>query len=171
MNFIPILRHWFSIPFRVNQLGNNQSIFIYTALGNNSNWSLSTDVSWLTPSILNGVTEGTIDVGVNTSGLATGLHTGNITIVPVQSTISPITVPVTLIINPDVPVKTATWKDGIDGAMSVTVDDGYGSGFEELQSNGFQGTYVCNGTSPPSFYTDFYNAGMELGSHLANHPC
>jgi hypothetical protein len=28
-----------------------------------------------------------------------------------------------------------------------------------------------NGTSPPSFYTAYYNAGMELGSHLVNHPC
>ena len=31
--------------------------------------------------------------------------------------------------------------------------------------------YVMNGSTPPSFYTDYYNAGMELGSHLVNHPC
>ena len=130
MNFILILRSLVFNSVQGQSVGNTQSIFIYTTLGNNSNWSLSTNVSWLTPSILNGVTEGTIDVGVNTSGLATGLHTGNITFVPVQSTISPITVPVTLIINPDVPVKTATWRDGKDGAMSVSVDDGYSSGFE-----------------------------------------
>ncbi len=55
--------------------------------------------------------------------------------------------------------------------MSVSVDDGNPSGFDALQSNGFQGTYVSNGTSPPFFYTDFYNAGMELGSHMVNHPC
>ena len=41
----------------------------------------------------------------------------------------------------------------------------------ELQSNGFQGTYVYIGTTPPSFYTAFYNAGMELGSHFVNHLC
>jgi hypothetical protein len=55
--------------------------------------------------------------------------------------------------------------------MSVSVDDGYDTASDILEENGFQGTYVYNGTTPPDYYPDLYDAGMELGSHLANHPC
>ena len=152
-------------------LSDTRSIFIATSLGRHVNWSLSANVSWLTPNLLSGSTEGTLKVGVNTSGLESGLHEGNITIVSSDPTTDPVIVPVTLIVNPDIPVKVVTWKDGKDGAMSVSVDDGQPSGFSELQMNGFKGTYVYNGTTPPSFYSSYYNAGMELGSHLVNHTC
>ena len=171
MHFILILKHLVFNSVQGHSISDTRSLFIYTAEDNNINWNLSTNVSWLTPSTTSGVTEGTIQVGVNTNGLTAGLHNGNITISSTQPVADPITVPVTLIINPDVPVTATTWKDGKDGAMSVCVDDGESSGFSVLQSSGFQGTYVSNGTSPPPFYPQYYNAGMELGSHLVNHPC
>src|ERR1035437_6031637 len=154
-----------------HSLSETRSIFIFTALGTTINWSQSKDVSWLTTNLINGVTEGILEVGVNTTGLQPGIYYGNITIVSPQSSAGPIIVKVTLVINPDVPVNITTWKDGHAGAMSVSVDDGQPSGFDELQSNGFSGTYVYIGTIPPSFYTDYYNAGMELGSHTVNHNC
>ena len=152
-------------------LTDTRSLFIFTAHGNTIYWAQSTDVSWLTPNLHIGETEAVLSVGVNTNGLTSGLHYGNIILESSQSSTGPIMIPVTLIINPDVPVKVTTWKDGKDAAMSVSVDDGNSSGFDVLQTNGFYGTYVCNGTSPPSFYSGYFNAGMELGSHLVNHPC
>jgi hypothetical protein len=154
-----------------HSLSDTQSINIFTTFGKNIAWSQSSGVSWLSSNLQNGVTEGTIRVGVNTTGLVSGIYAGNITIESSQSNNGSVNVPVTLIIDPDIPVKATTWKDGISAAMSVSVDDGNSSGFDALQMNGFQGTFVSNGTSPPSYYTSFYNVGMELGSHLVNHSC
>ncbi|MDA8172468.1 MAG: hypothetical protein M0Z48_11660 [Nitrospiraceae bacterium] len=54
--------------------------------------------------------------------------------------------------------------------MSVWVDDGNSSCFTELQNAGFEGTYVTN-DPVPSFYPQYYGAGMELGCHLFYHTC
>jgi gliding motility-associated-like protein len=163
-----------SIVFKAVQghaLNDTRSVFIFAALGSTMNWSDSKDVSWLTLNLQNGVTDGVLEVGVNTTGMISGIYNGNITLSSAQSVAGPVIIPVTLVINPDVPVQITTWKDGYGSAMSVSVDDGQSSGFDVLQSNGFSGTYVCIGTVPPSFYTDYYNAGMELGSHTVNHHC
>jgi gliding motility-associated-like protein len=163
-----------SIVFNAVQghsLSDTRSIFIFTSLGTTINWSQSKDVSWLTPDLQNGVTDGILKIGVNITGKQPGIYYGNITIQSPQSSAGPVIVSVTLVINPDVPVKITTWRDGHNGAMSVCVDDSKSSGFDELQANGFKGTYVLEGVSPPSFYTDYYNAGMELGSHTVDHPC
>ncbi len=156
---------------RGQSISETRDIFVYTSEDNSVGWTLTSNVSWLVPSVSEGITEGLFDVRVNTTGLTEGLHNGTITIVSTDGSANPVTIPVTLIINPDVPVKATAWKDGRDAAMSISVDDGEGSGFEALYANGVGGTYVCNGTTPPSFYNSYYNAGMELGSHLATHPC
>jgi hypothetical protein len=152
-------------------INDTRSIFISSANGANIIWNQATDVSWINADLQSGVTEGVLKVAVNSSDLASGIHHGNIILESTQSNAGPVIIPVTIIINPNVPVKATTWKNGKDGAMSVSVDDGQGSGFNELLANGFQGTYVYNGTVPPPFYTDYYNAGMELGSHLVHHIC
>jgi gliding motility-associated-like protein len=156
-----------------HSLNDTRSVFIFTALGTSISWSQSTNVTWLTTNLSNGVTatDTILEVGVNIAGKQPGTYTGNITLVSPQSSVGPVIISVTLVINPDVPVKITTWKDGHSGAMSVSVDDSYGSGFDELQSNGYSGTYVLQGVTPPSFYTDYFNAGMELGSHTVHHPC
>ena len=111
-------------------------------------WSQSTNVSWLSPDLENGVTDGVLKIGVNTSGLQPGIHYGNITIkFTCNQQLVLLIIPVTLIINPDVPVSITTWKDGHDAAMSVSVDDSQPSGFDALQANGFKGTYVLQGIS------------------------
>ena len=148
-----------------------RSIFIFSSSGNIIEWKQSADVSWLIADTRNGVTDGKLKVSVNPSGLAPGIYHGNITIESLQSTTGSIVIPVSLIVNPDMPVKITAWKDGIEGAMSISVDDGQPSGFNELNNNGFKGTYVTNGSIPPPFYTAYYNSGMELGSHLVSHPC
>ncbi|MBK7711883.1 MAG: T9SS type A sorting domain-containing protein [Bacteroidales bacterium] len=152
-------------------LSEKRSLFIFSAMGKIIGWKQSSDASWITCDTENGLTDAVLKIGVNTSGLEPGLYHGNIKLESVQSTGEPVIIPVSLIVNPNVPVKISLWKDGVDGAMSVSVDDGQPSGYDELSKNGFKGTYVTNGTTPPAFYTAYYNAGMELGSHLVNHPC
>jgi gliding motility-associated-like protein len=154
-------------------LSDRHSIFIFSTLETTMTWTRTKDVSWLTTDLSNGVSDSQsiLEIGVNTSGMSSGIYLGHITLVSAQSDADPVIISVSLIINPDVPVQITTWKDGYSSAMSVSIDDGQSSAFDELQANGFKGTYVTNGTVPPSFYTDYYNAGMELGSHLVNHPC
>ena len=148
-----------------------RSLFIFSAEGTIIGWKQSADVAWITSGIQNGSTEAVQKIGVNTTGMEPGIYHGNIKLESDQSTGDAIIIPVSLIVNPDIPVKISLWKEGIDAAMSVSVDDGQPSGFDELTKNGFKGTYVTNGTTPPSFYHGYYVAGMELGSHLVNHPC
>ncbi|MBN1597317.1 MAG: T9SS type A sorting domain-containing protein, partial [Bacteroidales bacterium] len=152
-------------------LSAQQSINIFSANNNTLNWTHTIDVPWIIPDKQNGVTDDVLKVGINTTGLQQGIHNGNITFTSPQSTGGPVVVPVTLIVNPDVPVKPTTWKDDHSGVMSVTVDDGLPTAFEKLQSHGFQGSYFYHGTTPPSYYSDFFSAGMELGSHLTTHSC
>ena len=148
-----------------------RSLFIYTSLGTSINWSESKNASWLTTDAHSGSTDDVLKVGVNTTGLTAGTYNGTVTVQSAQSSIGPIVVHITLIVNPDVPVQITTWKDGYSGAMSVSVDDSKPSGFDDLVANGFSGSYVMLSTTPPSFYADYYNAGMELGCHTVTHTC
>ena len=163
-----------SIVFKATQgeqLTASRPVFLYTSLGNIIGWKQSTDVSWLSADLNKGVTDGILKLSADPSGLMPGVFNGNLTLESSQSITGSVIIPVSLIVNPDIPIKIAVWKDNKEGAMSVSVDDGQPSAFAELNNNGFKGTYVMNGLTPPSFYTDYYNAGMELGSHLVNHPC
>ncbi len=148
-----------------------RSLFISSTFGNTITWTQSADVSWLSGNLQKGSTDGILKLSVNTSGMQVGTWHGNIRLESAQSVSGPVIIPVSLIINPEIPVTMETWKDGKSGAMSVSVDDGQSSGFIELVNNGFKGTYVYNGTSVPLFYKEFYNAGMEVGPHLVDHPC
>ena len=151
--------------------GYTRSIFLTTTQGGSITWSLSTDASWISPDLSSGSTDGVLKISVSPYGLSAGTYNGSITIDSPESNSGPVTIDVTLIINPDVPVIITPWKDGRNGAMSVSVDDSRESGFDPLQANGFKGTYVLEGTNPPSFYTTYYNAGMELGCHTVSHNC
>jgi Beta xylosidase C-terminal Concanavalin A-like domain/Secretion system C-terminal sorting domain len=148
-----------------------RSVFISTSKGNIIRWNQSSDVPWLAADLKNGVTDGIVKVSALTAGLKAGIYQGSINLESSQSVTGPVTIAVTLIINPEGPVEPLTWKDGKAGAMSVSVDDGQPSAFYELNNNNFKGTYVTNGSTPPSFYSSYSQAGMELGSHLINHPC
>ncbi|MFN8240006.1 MAG: hypothetical protein U0X39_04545 [Bacteroidales bacterium] len=137
---------------------NTRPIYVYTTLDRNIPWVLTSDSQWLTTNIQSGFTEGQIRVGVNTTGLSVGTHTGHITLQSYLSTIPPVTLPVTVIINPVTPVTGADWYNGYPGAMSVSVDNGDATGFQQLVDNGFVGTYVSNYGTPPPFYASYFNA-------------
>lgn len=134
------------------------------------NWSYSIDVSWLTAFPTSGSTPGDITIAAETEGLEPGVYSGAVT-VDAPLAMNAQTVKVTLVVNPDCPVRVSTWKDGYRGAMSISVDDGDPSCFNELTRNGSKGTYFTNGYLPPPYYTSYYQAGMELGSHLLDHVC
>ncbi len=155
-----------------NTSGTLRSVFLFSSTdGGALDWSLSKNASWITTDITNGITQGVLKVGVNTTSLQHGTYTGNVVLHAPLSTAADVVVSVTLIINQDVPVIAASWKDGFDAAMTVSVDDSYGSGYSALQANGFSGTYYLWDVTPPSFAGSYYNTGMELGCHTVNHPC
>ncbi|MCP5103494.1 MAG: hypothetical protein GY950_08955 [bacterium] len=59
-------------------------------------WSLTTDQTWLTCSPTSGTGNGVVTVSVDTTGLAVGTHTANISIADTNAANSPLTIPVTL---------------------------------------------------------------------------
>lgn len=154
-----------------NTSGSQRSVFLFTTTdGDAMSWSLTKNASWITTDVTSGTTEGILRIGVNTASLQHGTYTGNVVLHAPLSTASDVVISVTLIINQDVPVVTTTWKDGYDAAMSVSVDS-RNTGFDVLQSYGFKATYFTQDSPTPSYLLDFYNAGMEVGSHTINHPC
>jgi len=134
-----------------------------------ANWTLTNTASWLLTSITNGSTPDSADLSVDTSGLLPGVYE---TVIACEAPGAVGTnARVTLIINPAERVQIAPWKGGLRGAMSLSVDDGDPSGFADLYAHGLRGTYVMNGDVAPNYYTEYYEAGMELGSHTITHVC
>jgi N,N-dimethylformamidase beta subunit-like, C-terminal/Domain of unknown function (DUF4082)/Viral BACON domain len=72
-----------SLTFTAQVGGGNpasQSISLYDEGTGSVNWTASSSASWLTASATSGTTPYTMNVSVNTSGLAAGTYTGTITI-------------------------------------------------------------------------------------------
>lgn len=78
----------------------NQSVSITNTGGGTLNWSASSNASWLSVSPASGTAPSTSTASVNISGLAAGTYNGAITITATGATNSPISVPVTLTVNP-----------------------------------------------------------------------
>jgi hypothetical protein len=63
-------------------------------------WSVDGNAPWLTLYPTSGIDSGTVTASVNISGLLPGTYDASITITGIETTNSPITIPVTLTINP-----------------------------------------------------------------------
>ena len=135
------------------------------------NWTLTNTASWLTASSTNGNTPAAFDLSVNTTGLTPGVYETALQFGVPGAANDPATLTVKLIVNPDVRARASVWRDGKKSALSVWVDDGNTTMFNILNTNGFDGTYVLNGTNVPSIFNTYSAAGMELGAHLVNHNC
>lgn len=131
--------------------------------------SLTTDAAWLVVAGGTGQTPVVASLSAQCAGLTVGTHSAVVTATPTSGEVAAI--PVLVVINPAIPVEVTTWKDGHAGAFSSTTDDGQLAGFAAEQAAGVKATFVMNGTEPPSGYDDLVAAGMEVGSHLANHTC
>jgi len=149
----------------------SQTLHVLPEGSNATAWDLITYAPWLQVLPQSGAVPADVSVSINTSGLSPGVYTGKITFTSDMVTNCPHTAGVTLVLNPNVPVKVSTWRGAHNGAMSVSVDDGWGAYFDNLVRNGFTGIYVANGTIAPSFYPAFYSAGIDLGGHTASHNC
>lgn len=133
-------------------------------------WWATNSTPWLQMMETNGSTPGTCRVAVDTTGLPTGVYEAQVTFGGIDA--MPVTAVVNLIVNPAGRVQPATWKNARRGAMSVSTDDSYPSGYAELRTNGFRGTFLLWNVFPiPSLFTEAYADGMELGTHTFNHYC
>ena len=133
-------------------------------------FNVTNNNSWLSVSPMSGTTPAVCNVSVNTSNLAAGTYEGILQIGR-TNTVSG-TVTVKLIVNPATRAKVATWQGSKSGAMTVWVDDSFSVAFNQLNTNGFTGTYALWGVNPiPGLFTNYYLAGMEMASHTVDHPC
>jgi len=78
----------------------NQTVSITNTGGGTLNWTASDNATWLTISPTSGTAPSTLTASVNISGLTAGTYNGTITISATGATNSPVSVPVTLTVNP-----------------------------------------------------------------------
>jgi hypothetical protein len=133
-------------------------------------WTAGSDSAWLSTSVTNGQTPGSCNVTANTAGLASGTYAGSLSFASGGASNGPV-VAVKLIVNPASRVRVATWRNQRPAAMSVSVDDSQLVAFDELSTNGLCGSYLMWHLIAPSAYTNYFQAGMELGAHTVDHPC
>lgn len=135
-------------------------------------WFVTNATPWISVDASNGFDSGFCNIGVNTSGLASGVYEAALLVGAPGASNTPAMLRVTLIVNPASRVRVATWRGGNRGAMTSWVDDSGETAFNTLYTNGFAGTYVIWDLTPiPPVYTNFYLAGMELGAHTVDHLC
>ncbi len=92
-----------SLSFTATAGGANpasQSVSISNTGGGTLNWTASSNQSWLSVSPTSGTAPSTATVSVNITGLAAGTYNGAITISATGATNTPVSVPVTLTVNP-----------------------------------------------------------------------
>ncbi len=78
----------------------NQTLSISNTGGGTLNWTASDDATWLTVSPTSGTAPSTATLSVNITGLAAGTYNGTVTVSATGATNTPVSVPVTLTVNP-----------------------------------------------------------------------
>jgi hypothetical protein len=104
-----------SFSFTATQGGSNpsnQSLSIWNAGGGTLNWTVSDDADWLSLSPTSGKNSGSVTLAVNIAGLTADTYNATITITAEGATNSPVTIPVTLMINPPPPSITLLSPNG-----------------------------------------------------------
>jgi uncharacterized delta-60 repeat protein len=97
------------VSFTATQGGSNpsnQTLSVWNAGGGTLNWSVTDSATWLSCNPTSGVDSGTVTAAVNIAGLTAGTYNATITIAATGATNSPVTIPVTLTINPAPPSLT-----------------------------------------------------------------
>jgi hypothetical protein len=101
--------------------------------------TVATDQTWITTDVTSGTTAFTVNVSVNTTGLAAGTYTGNVILTSTQLSGSPISVPVSLTVTGVTPpVSTVTSVVPTCSPSSMTI------------GSTTTCTAVVNGTNNPS---------------------
>jgi len=94
-----------SLSFTGNVGGSNpanQTLNITNTGGGTLTWSGTSNQSWLTISPASGTAPSAVTVSTSIAGLTAGTYNGNITLTATGASNSPVTVPVTLVVNPAV---------------------------------------------------------------------
>jgi hypothetical protein len=102
----------------------NQSLSITNSGGGTLNWTASSNQTWLSVSPTSGTAPSTATVSVNITGLAAGTYNGAITISATGATNTPVTVPVTLTVNPVVSCTQLITNGGFESGTSPWVLSG-----------------------------------------------
>jgi PKD repeat protein/subtilisin family serine protease len=95
-----------SFTFTTTQGGSNppnQTLSISNTGGGTLTWSVSDNATWLSLNPASGINSGTVTLSVNIAGLTAGIYNATITITAVGATDTPVSIPVTLTINPPPP--------------------------------------------------------------------
>ena len=154
---------------------NVQRVLVVRRGASGLQWTLTNSGSWLLTSTNAGKTPSSFDLSVDTTGLTAGVYETTLQFTAPGASNSPALLPVRLIVNPNSRVRPATWRGGRKAAMSVWVDDSSGAMFNVLTNYGYRGTYSLWGLSDthliPSYFTNYYQYGMELGAHTVHHRC
>jgi len=140
--------------------------------GSPANWMLTNSApTWFKTSLTHGPTAGVAEVLLQaaTTNLAPGTYQARLGFR--ASGVTAADVELVLIVNPTNRARVATWQHGKKGAMTVSVDDSKTSGFFELVTNGWHGSFMLMQGPQAPVFTELYQAGMELGAHTLSHPC
>jgi hypothetical protein len=145
-------------------------------------WSVSDNATWLTLNPTSGTNSGTVTLSVNIAGLTAGTYNATITITATDATNSPVSIPVTLTINPPSPTMgySPNWtaegnQAGVWFGFSVgTAGDVNGDGYSDVivgepwYDNGRGKVFVyygsASGLSPTANWTaEGDQVGAEFG--------
>jgi hypothetical protein len=137
----------------------NQTINITNTGGGTLSWSASSNAPWLTVSPASGTAPSMPTASVNISGLAASTYNGTITVSATGATNTPVSVPVTLTVNPAGGAELIV-NGGFDGSGSPWMLSGaqIGTGIlvlggtNKASHTAFQQITIPSGTSPSLTY-------------------
>jgi outer membrane protein assembly factor BamB len=101
-----------SLSFSATQGASNpaaKSLSVTNTGSGSLSFTSASDAAWLSASPASGSAPATVQVSVDTSGLAAATYTGHVTITSTGSQGSPASIPVTLTVNPVAPPSAADW--------------------------------------------------------------
>jgi hypothetical protein len=115
----------------------DQTLNVTNTGGGTLTWSANDDATWLSVSPPTGTAPSAVTISVNIAGLSAGTYNGTITVTATGATNSPVSVPVTLTVNPVVHDGDCVRKmqDLIDAISSRTLKAGLGTALKKKLEN------------------------------------
>jgi hypothetical protein len=123
----------------------SQTISITNGGGGTLEWTASADASWLTIDPASGVAPSTLTASVSIAGLSQGTYNGAITISATGATNSPLSIPVTLTVNPPGGSELIT-NGGLEGSTAPWILSGQAVGSSMDFPHRGTGNLILGGT-------------------------
>jgi hypothetical protein len=152
-----------------------QSVSITNGGGGTLSWTATTPATWLTLAPASGTGAGTLNVLVTTFGLASGVHTGTITITAAGASLT-VSVQLTILPPPTIALsQTSLTFNAVAGganpaSQAVTVSNAGGSTLSWTASSSAAWLTVqpASGTAPSSLTVSAATAGLAAGTHVGS---